>query len=231
MHDGLAEVAVHGDFNGVREFRKASGKASPFELGNAAFRYQRTRPVGLPLTTLGLAGADERRDARRVSSGGTRHEKAHPCHRCRGRLRRHPTTRLSDAPGRSPDHGFDRNGQSDDVRNAGGCPGPATRPDDSARTAGPVHGRHVPVLPEHGHDAAPAATAGRHAGHARDAEHARHAAGCARKSSGAIPGTGNAEAELTRVGRSANRRPAVVTIPKWPCAASKGRSRHPRGSR
>ena len=68
-----------------------------------------------------------------------------------------------------------------------GGPGPATGPDDPACTAGPVHGRHVPVLPEHGHDAAPAATAGRHAGHARDAEHARHAAGRAYESSGTSP--------------------------------------------
>ena len=33
MHDGLAEVAVHGDFNGVRDFRKASEKASVSEPG------------------------------------------------------------------------------------------------------------------------------------------------------------------------------------------------------
>jgi hypothetical protein len=33
MHDGLAEVAVHGDFNGVHDFRKASEKASASEPG------------------------------------------------------------------------------------------------------------------------------------------------------------------------------------------------------
>jgi hypothetical protein len=40
MHDGLAEVAVHDDFNGVRDFRKAS----VFEPGNTAFRYQGLGP-------------------------------------------------------------------------------------------------------------------------------------------------------------------------------------------
>jgi hypothetical protein len=36
MHDGLAEVALHGDFNGVRDFRKASEKASASEPGEPA---------------------------------------------------------------------------------------------------------------------------------------------------------------------------------------------------
>jgi len=129
--------------------------------------------------------------------GGPRHEEAHPCHRCRGRFRCHPSPRLSDAPGRSPNHGFDRSGQSDDVRHADGySPSPATGPDDPAHSAGSVHGQHVPVLSEHGHDAAPARTTRRHAGHAWDAEHARHAAGRAHKSSGIVPGSGNAQAKL-----------------------------------
>ncbi len=132
-----------------------------------------------------------------VSSRGTRHEKAHPCHRRRGGIRCNPGTRLPDASGRGPDHGFDRNGQSDDVRHADGhSPSPATGPDDPARIAGPVHERHVPVLPEHGHDAAPAATAGRYAGHAWDAEHAWHAAERPYDSSGALSGSRNAEAKL-----------------------------------
>lgn len=132
-----------------------------------------------------------------------------------------PSPRLSDAPGRSPNHRFDRSGQSDDVRHADGySPGPATRPDDPARTAGPIHGRYVPVLPEHGHDAAPTATAGWHAGHARDAEHARHAAGRAHESSGTLTGARDTQAKLIRVDEG--RWPASSTVSIQPCATLKG---------